>query len=300
MMKRFVQLNLAFVCAMGLGTLSGSAETQTPLTPPPDKVFALSAPPTPAGAPAEISTSRTFKNVSQPILYVYLNGQAGASHPAILIIPGGGYAGNAYGECVDEWLAFWKSRGFVVFGLKYRLTGGGFDGRMKQAVEDLGDALAAIHQHAAEWGVNPDEILTWGASAGSNATLNYLTQTAKTDDATKFMPRFSIILSPWPGRQKIDAFTFSSKFPPMFIASAKDDKTASESFAAALVENAKAAGCKVFFHLTETGGHQAFSNFGAKRAPDWTPDFFQFLKATTGMDVSAGLPNAAPKTPGGA
>jgi acetyl esterase/lipase len=263
-----------------LALLPASADPA--LSPAPDLVVPIPAPPSPANVPPETWSGILFKNVSQPELNVYLPPDKTKPHPAIIICPGGAYVMLAYKECVNDWLPFWRSQGFVVLGLKYRLSGADIPERRRNAVHDIGEALLLAHQNAAEWNIDPHQIGLWGGSAGSNAILNYLCQAsappAPTGSAAPILPRFAVTLSPWPGRQKIDDFTFTSTTPPIFFASARDDKTAAESFAQALVTKATAQNRNDFFYVVDKGGHRAFTSFKLfYPEDDWKPSFLSWL-----------------------
>ena len=250
------------------------------MTPPADLIIPVEAPPPPPGAPAEKWNGNSFLNVTKPELYVYLNSDKSKAHPAIIICPGGAYTHIAFDRCVDDWVGYWRSQGFVVLGLKYRLIANGITDRRKDAVYDLGQALKLAHQHATEWNIDTTRIGLWGGSAGSNAILNYLCDA--TSGATKsaaILPRFAVTLSPWPGRQKLKDFTFSSTTPPIFFASARDDTTAPEAFAHALSDKARAANPADFYYVVDKGGHPAFTTFKLiYPEDDWKPSFLAWVQ----------------------
>lgn len=98
-----------------------------------------------------------------------------APHAALLWIHGGGYVlGSADSDDLRA-KRFASEGGCTVVSVDYRLAP---DTPHPGPVEDCYAALKWLHQHAAEWGVDPDQIAIGGASAGGGlaAALGLLTR----------------------------------------------------------------------------------------------------------------------------
>lgn len=100
------------------------------------------------------------------------NGEKDWRRPAVIVVPGGGYAmcSKREGEPVAmEFLA----RGFQVFVLWYlnALEGVAFP----EQLTELACAVDYVKKHAAEFSVNPDEVFPVGFSAGGHLTASLAT-----------------------------------------------------------------------------------------------------------------------------
>lgn len=123
---------------------------------------------------AEINEGSRVSKVSIPQLYHYPAVQASDSlKPAIVIVPGGGYAREAFdheGMMVGEWFA---ERGFEAFVLKYRLPDEELTNN--SAFVPLMDAQEAIHwvrSRAGQYNIDPTNIGIIGFSAGGHLTAS--------------------------------------------------------------------------------------------------------------------------------
>ena len=90
--------------------------------------------------------------------------------PALIVVPGGGYAMVSKREAEPIALAF-LSRGFQAFVLTY-LTGSENGVSYPEQLIELGAAVDYVKKHADELGVNKDEIFVVGFSAGGHLTGN--------------------------------------------------------------------------------------------------------------------------------
>jgi acetyl esterase/lipase len=107
-----------------------------------------------------------------PTLTPFLAPKEKASGAAIVILPGGGYAGLAdhEGKAYAEWLNTLGVHGFV---LKYRLGSAGY--HHPRMLEDAARALRTVRARASEWGVDPKRIGIMGSSAGGHLASTLLT-----------------------------------------------------------------------------------------------------------------------------
>ncbi len=104
---------------------------------------------------------------------VFMPDDGRIDRPAVFIVHGG------------AWRLFHKERyrnvgrrlaraGYVAVSVEYRLVP---EGRFPNAVHDVGCALAYLQNHAAELGVDPARIVTFGYSAGAHLTALVATAT---------------------------------------------------------------------------------------------------------------------------
>ncbi len=112
------------------------------------------------------------------------------STPAVLICPGGGYAGISMpyeGYGLAKWLA---QHGFAGIVLKYRLPN-----RHKTVpFDDAQKAMQIIYKHSADWNIDIDKVGIAGSSAGGHlaAVLSNMALSGKTGISFNF----SILLYP--------------------------------------------------------------------------------------------------------
>ena len=88
--------------------------------------------------------------------------------PAIIVCPGGGYmyCSNREGEPIA--LAY-AARGFHAFVLRYSV---GWDAAGFKPLEEVSWAIGYLREHAEEWNIDPDKIITCGFSAGGHLALS--------------------------------------------------------------------------------------------------------------------------------
>jgi acetyl esterase/lipase len=120
------------------------------------------------GAPGALGTDP--KDV--PTLTPYFPDADTATGAAMVICPGGGYAGLAAHEGVDyaRWL---NSQGIAGFVLKYRLGSAGY--RHPIMLEDAARAMRMMRFRAADWKIDPKRIGIIGSSAGGHLASTLLT-----------------------------------------------------------------------------------------------------------------------------
>lgn len=95
-----------------------------------------------------------------------------ATGAAMVICPGGGYAGLAGHEGKDY--ALWlNDQGIAGFVLKYRLGSSGY--RHPRMLQDAARAVRLVRFHAADWKVDPKRIGIMGSSAGGHLASTLLT-----------------------------------------------------------------------------------------------------------------------------
>ena len=123
----------------------------------------------PGDAPGALGTN--FVN-DVPTLTLYRPDPAKATGAAMVICPGGAYAGRADYE--GRGYALWLARqGITCFVLKYRL--GTKQYRHPAMMDDVNRAIRWVRYHAAEWNCDPARIGVMGSSAGGHLAATALT-----------------------------------------------------------------------------------------------------------------------------
>ena len=210
---------------------------------------------------------------------------------AVVICPGGGYAGlvtGGEGHGIARWL---NSHGITGLVLEYRLP----RGRCTVPLLDAQRAIRLARSHAKEWKIDPARLGIIGFSAGGHLASTAATRfDAGKRDAADPLERFSSrpdfailiypvitmtelshggsrrnLLGPDPSKKRIDEFSsekqVTAKTPPTFLAHAKDDTVVSprnsELFAAAL----KAHGVEAEYLELPDGGH----GLNGYKGPSW-------------------------------
>jgi acetyl esterase/lipase len=225
----------------------------------------------PGGRPESVVNER-FRDVSVPQLFVYLPPKEKANGTSLIICPGGAYRALALCLHVENVVKMFNEQGFTVFGLKYR-THYGTNNVVADALADAKRAVRIVRSRATEWHIDPHRVGVQGYSAGANLCLNLAGQfdagdPKATDEIERLSsrPDFCVLMSPWPNKLAIEDFPLNRNSPPTWVASARDDKSAPFSFAAAIVEKFKGLGAKTELFAVDTGGHAAF-HYGVVDGP---------------------------------
>lgn len=239
----------------------------------------------PARTPEEVVTTDGWVrsiNIEVPYFTVHLAPPAEKPAPAVLVVPGGGYAIVAFeheGTDVARWL---NERGISAFVLRYR------HGRDRHPAP-LRDALRAIRlvrSQAASYSVDPDKIGVMGFSAGGHLASTAATMFDDPDgrggdalDAVSARPDFAILIYPVITLEPPHAHAGSREFllgpdadptivrrlsshtrvtpatPPLFLLHAADDTVVPVENIHLMDEAARAAGVPVELHVFAQGGH---------------------------------------------
>lgn len=224
-----------------------------------------------------------ISDVTDPDITPYLPAKGIANGTAILIFPGGSYAGLASKhEGSDVALEFNKI-GVTAFVVKYRLPSDAI--MVDKSIGPLQDAQRAIQlvrERAADWGINPHKIGIIGFSAGGHlaSTLDTHFHKALIDDKNNISlrPDFAILVypvisfGPWahvgsrenligknPTAGQLELFSnekqITADTPPTFLVHATDDNVVpvenSILFYQGLVKNK----VKAELHIFQAGGH---------------------------------------------
>jgi len=265
--------------------------------------------PTPATYKEKINAWGGTTDVSIPTLTPFLL-QDGATHTAVLVIPGGGYSGVVMGHEGDSIAHAFNKIGVIAFVLKYRLPS---DSIMVDKtigpLQDAQSALVMIRKNAKRWNIDSSKVGVIGFSAGGHLASTLGTHFDKpaieNNDHINLRPDFMALIYPvitfgefahvgsrenlignTPSQQLIDLYCnekqVTAETPPTFLVHAEDDNVVpvqnSLMFYNALLQNK----VKGEMHIYTRGGH----GFGLH---NWTTKDFWFDRLREWMEANEWL-----------
>ena len=139
--------------------------------------------------------------VVQPDLAVYLPEKGKSTGIAVVICPGGGYAGLAVDHEGYAMAERFQRNGIAAFVLRYRLPNAAYM-QHKEIVplQDAQRAIQLVRENAAKWSINPLKIGILGSSAGGHlaSTVGTHFQQSQVDNPkkTSLRPDFMILNYP--------------------------------------------------------------------------------------------------------
>jgi acetyl esterase/lipase len=297
MIGRYFSLCLLAAVASCTSMASGPAKTQavatTPSTISPDATLILwpdGAPGPPSPLPKEEVvfrtntfglTDRAAHNVAVPTLSVFKPKVANGG--AILMIPGGGYSWVVIDKEGYESAAFYTSRGYSVYVLRYRLPHQGWVAGPDTPLQDAQRAMRVIRTQADP----PAKIMVMGFSAGGHVagslashfdqpvattpTDSLIAQSARPDLSVLMYPVVTLsrpfthpksrenMLGPSPSAEDVARYSLETNpnpnTPPTFILHASDDTAVPIDNALLLYHALRTAKIPVTLHAFERGGH---------------------------------------------
>lgn len=245
--------------------------------------------------------NRSFTTIKRPMLQGYIPDVDVTA--AILICPGGGYHSIAFDKEGLDIARVLAASGIAAFALLYRLPQpDAWQANMPPL--PLDDARAALHtlsHHAAEFGLAGKKIGVAGFSAGGHLAACVA---AKALELGVSRPDFVFlgypVVSLLPplahmgsrtnllGANSSDSLAASwstqnlmhTACPPAFIIHAADDKSVPVENSRQLVQRLHALSipCEYLEHPTGGHGFGLGPQHGYKDAPDWIPQFIEWLR----------------------
>lgn len=241
---------------------------------------------------------RSVRFVGRPTLTVFLPEQRIATGTAIVICPGGGYAGvtiDKEGHDVARWLA---ARGIAGLVLKYRLPQSDLgDTALPLPMADLDEALAVTRAHAPVWGIRSDRIGAMGFSAGGHMAA-WVSRSAGS-------PAFAILVYPvismdraithagsrkaLLGKSPSDAMAGRYSFEravtpdvcPTFVVHARDDTVAKPENSFLYLAALRAANVPVEAMICDRGGHGFGLGLHGGEVANWPDRCLEWIATTT-------------------
>lgn len=228
-------------------------------------------------------------SVSRPTMTVYAP-KGKNTGAAVVVFPGGGFAGLAIdleGTDVCDWLT---SRGMTCVLLKYRVPSIPYDWHcdcrphnFDLSVPSLQDAqrtIKLVRMHAKEWHIDPHKVGVIGFSAGGFLVAETSTQFKHrlykpVDAADRLSSRPDFAMAIYPGHLTQDGHTFNRNLPvardtpPTFLVQAEDDDVDGVNQALVYFAALKRAGVPAELHIYAHGGHA----FGLRHTSDPITDW---------------------------
>lgn len=225
----------------------------------------------------EIKTPEKYKDpeflmdISDARMYAYPAPKEKANGTAVLICPGGGYAGISQIKEGSEFAKWFNELGVTAFVLYYRMP----NGHTTIPLTDAQTALKIIHKRANEWSVNKNKIGIMGFSAGGHLASTVGTHfKAKTDRPAFMILAYPVVtmdkklthagsrmnlLGKNPSEELVKLYSnelqVKKNTPPTYIVHATDDKVVpvknSVQLYTALIDNKVVAQLDTF----AVGGH---------------------------------------------
>lgn len=228
-----------------------------------------------------------IENVQEPTLEVFLPAKRNATGKAVVICPGGGYAGLAYdweGIEIAKWL---NAKGIVGLVLKNRLPDAdSFPLSTTAPLQDVQRAIRLARQHAEEWHISSDKVGVMGFSAGGHLASTLSTHYDKNYqsipsaiDTISARPDFSILIYPVitmnpnythggsrknligsnPSEELVSLYSnelqVNGQTPPTFLVHSTDDKAVPVKNSLLFYEALEKAGVPAEMHIYPSGGH---------------------------------------------
>lgn len=199
---------LALTLILALAAVAGAQQTATSPPARPRAVRPQVTPATPNPQPlqvvplwpaGQVPGARGSAPRDNPFIQVFLPRNAGTTTTAVLICPGGGYAGVSMEFEGSRVAAELNRVGVAAFVLRYRLPAEGY--KHPVPLEDVQRAMRLVRARAAEWKVNPSRLGVMGFSAGGHlaGTLSTHYDAGKKDAADPIdrqgcRPDFSVLM----------------------------------------------------------------------------------------------------------
>lgn len=244
--------------------------------------------------------------VTEPSLTPFFPEKGRATKTAIIVIPGGGYAGIAINHEGIEIAKKFAAAGITAFVLKYRLPSDMImTDRSIGPLQDAQRAIQIVRAGAVQWQLDTNKIGIIGFSAGGHlaSTLGTHFQKALIDNHSNISlrPDFMALIYPvismgeythqgskqnligQPAPQDLADLYSNEKqvnknTPATFLLHAQDDAVVPVKNSLLFYEAITTAGGKAEMHLYQSGGHGFGSN--NKTTPDqWFERCINWLKA---------------------
>ncbi|OJW17589.1 alpha/beta hydrolase [Mucilaginibacter sp. 44-25] len=241
------------------------------------------AKPTPANYIENTNETAWITKVSVPTLTPYWPAKGTANGTAVVVCPGGGYAGLASAHEGMAIAQAFNKIGVTAFVLKYRLPNDSImTNKSIGPLQDAQRAIQIVRQNAARWNINPNRIGIIGFSAGghlaSTAGTHFDKPVIDNKDNISVRPDFMMLIYPVitfgekthagsrenligknPSQQQLDLYSnekqVTAATPPTFMVHAEDDDVVPVENALmmynALLQNKVPAE----MHLFPKGGH---------------------------------------------
>jgi acetyl esterase/lipase len=264
----------------------------------------------PGGGEERVEDGRVF-NVQKPTLTVVPAPPDIATGTAVINCPGGGYARLAIANEADGVARRLTAAGVTVFILKYRLAEYGHPAPL----QDVLRAVRYVRAHGAEFGVSPDRIGVFGASAGGHVAASAATlydapegRTGAALDSTSARPDFVALLYPvitmkpphahegsrrnllgaQPSPALLERLSVETRVtkntPPVFMVHTAEDTSVPLENSLLFFQALRRAGVPAELHLYEKGQHAFGTRAGLGPTSEWPDRLLDWMRAHGWLD----------------
>lgn len=217
-----------------------------------------------------------------------------AKRPAMLVLPGGGYAMCSDREADAVAVAYLKA-GYQAFVLRYTVHS---KGGWPHPLNDYEQAMSLIVENAEKWHIEPTKISVVGFSAGG-----HLAACAAT--VAEHKPAAAVLVYPAILKEVVDMCQPGMPYPhehvtpetsPCFLVACRDDRTVDIRNTLTMELALAEKGIAFESHIYSYGGH-GFStaeewvntNSVCPRLPHWVPDSIEWLGEVMGKFTRSGF-----------
>lgn len=211
-------------------------------------------------------------NVSSPELTIYQANKTKSTGMAVVICPGGGYAGLAIQHEGSQFAKWLNGQRMTAFVLKYRMP----NKHKEVPLDDAQQAIRYIREHANEFGVDTNKVGIAGFSAGGHlaatASTHYTTEGVSTrpDFSILFYPVITMetathggsrsnLLGDKPQSEDIQFFSnekhVNTNTPPAILLLSDDDKSVPTTNSVLYYESLKKNSIPATMYIFPKGGH---------------------------------------------
>lgn len=246
-------------------------------------------------------------SVTVPTLTIFLPDNCDSFKTAIIICPGGGYAGLAIGHEGFDVARELNKAGIAAFVLKYRLPNDAcMENKSIVPLQDAQRAIQLVREKANEWNINENKVGVMGFSAGghlaSTLATHFNNAVIANSKNISLRPDFAILVYPvisfadslthWGSRNNLvgknptagQIIFFSNELqitpqtPPTFLVHAADDKTVKVENSLYFFQNLKKNKVPAEMHIYEKGGH-GFGMYNRTTKELWLPTAINWMQS---------------------
>lgn len=298
-----MKINIFIVTCTMLFSLKTFAQQAEPINLYPNGI--PNSKPTPATYKEKMENGDWVTLVSTPQLTPFLPTKDKANGTAIVICPGGGYAGLSYVKEGMKIAQRFNEIGVTAFLLKYRLPSDLImQDRSIGPLQDAQRAIQIVRENAAKWNVDPNKIGIIGFSAGGHLASTAGTHFDKVVIENKanisVRPDFMALIYPVitfgeythqgskenlvgksASRQQVDLYSnekqITANTPPVFIIHAQDDDVVPVQNTLMFYDELLKNKVKAEMHIYQSGGH-GFGLNNPREKQDWFASLTEWMK----------------------
>ncbi|WP_417886437.1 alpha/beta hydrolase [Zunongwangia sp.] len=251
-----------------------------------------------------------ISKVQQPTLEIYLPVTQTATGQAVLICPGGGYAGLAYDWEGTQIAKFLNSKGIAAGVLKYRLPlSASVKENFKAPLQDAQRGIRILRANASSWNIDKNKVGVMGFSAGGHLASTLGTHYQEefysaidSTDSEEIRPDFMVLIYPVISMDpaithkgshdnllgKDPKLSLEEEFsnelqvtentPTTFILHASDDDVVPVENSLRMYSALQKDGVKTEMHIYPEGGHGFALANGMYYLENWSAQLIDWLK----------------------